>query len=478
MEAALLVLMGVTLTTILFFHLLLLRWKNRRSRQFATPPGSMGLPLLGETLQFIARSSSLGLRPFFKRRLERYGPIFKTNLLGENMIVSVDPELNNYVFEQEEKAFQMWMPASLSRIMGDDSILRSSGYLHKHTRNLILRLIGYDNLRLLLLHDMQRVVQTSLASWIERPSIELTAAITMMTFGAFANRLVGCEASNISGELWKHFEAIRRGLRAIPLNIPGTAYYKSLQARKNAIKILKRLFYARMKGERRETMDFLDMLIRELKKENPVLTENYALNVLFGLLFFSSDTIATAVTAAIKFLSDSPEALQELTEEHQQIRSSRDDPDSEITWEEYKSMKFTSHVIHESQRLADVIPVLFRKANKDVHIKGYTIPEGWIMMICLGATHFNPTTYEDPTKFNPWRWKNISEPVRGSKDFVGFGSGLRFCVGADLAKLQMAVFLHFLVTKYRWKLISGGNMVFAPSLGFPEGFQIHLASKT
>jgi hypothetical protein len=31
-------------------------------------------------------------------------------------------------------------------------------------------------------------------------------------------------------------------------------------------------------------------------------------------------------------------------EEHDNIRERRDDPDSEITWEEYKSMKFTSHV--------------------------------------------------------------------------------------------------------------------------------------
>ena len=30
--------------------------------------------------------------------------------------------------------------------------------------------------------------------------------------------------------------------------------------------------------------------------------------------------------------------------EHQQIRERRADPDSEVTWEEYKSMKFTSHV--------------------------------------------------------------------------------------------------------------------------------------
>jgi cytochrome P450 len=140
-------------------------------------------------------------------------------------------------------------------------------------------------------------------------------------------------------------------------------------------------------------------------------------------------------------------------------------------------MKFTSHVINESLRLANVAPVLFRKATQDVHIKGYTIPEGWIVMICPPAVHLNPTTYEDPSVFNPWRWKDLSEPVGGSKDFIAFGSGLRLCVGVDFARLQMAIFLHFLVTKYRLKVVSGGDMVFGPGLGFPNGFQVQLERK-
>ena len=42
------------------------------------------------------------------------------------------------------------------------------------------------------------------------------------------------------------------------------------------------------------------------------------------------------------------------------------------------------------------------------------------------------------------------EPVGGaSKEFMAFGGEVRLCVGADFAKLQMAIFLHSLVTKYR-----------------------------
>ena len=39
-------------------------------------------------------------------------------------------------------------------------------------------------------------------------------------------------------------------------------------------------------------------------------------------------------------------------EEHERIMESRIDPDSDITWEEYKSMKFTSHVCQYALELS------------------------------------------------------------------------------------------------------------------------------
>ena len=34
-------------------------------------------------------------------------------------------------------------------------------------------------------------------------------------------------------------------------------------------------------------------------------------------------------------------------------------------------------------------------------------------------------------------------------NFQAFGGGLRYCVGSELAKLEMGVFLHHFVTKFR-----------------------------
>jgi cytochrome P450 len=46
--------------------------------------------------------------------------------------------------------------------------------------------------------------------------------------------------------------------------------------------------------------------------------------------------------------------------------------------------------------------------------------------------------------------QDISEASGGSKHSLAFGWGPRYCGGSEFAKLQMAIFLHYLVTEYRY----------------------------
>nr|CAB3450671.1 unnamed protein product [Digitaria exilis] len=99
-------------------------------------------------------------------------------------------------------------------------------------------------------------------------------------------------------------------------------------------------------------------------------------------------------------------------------------------------------------------------------------------MVCPPAVHLNPEIYEDPLALNPWRWQDKAEITGGTKHFMAFGGGLRFCVGTDLSKVLMATFIHCLVTKFSWRTIKGGNIVRTPGLSFPDGFHIQLFPKS
>ncbi|KAF9595000.1 hypothetical protein IFM89_035974 [Coptis chinensis] len=75
--------------------------------------------------------------------------------------------------------------------------------------------------------------------------------------------------------------------------------------------------------------------------------------------------------------------------------------------------------------------------------------------------------------------KNKGMKVNGgaSKHFMAFGGCLRFCVGTDFTKVQMAVFLYCLLIEYRWTAVKGGDIVRTPSLSFPNGFHVQILKK-
>ncbi|MBA0835136.1 hypothetical protein Goarm_007435 [Gossypium armourianum] len=451
------------------------KWRNPRCNG-KLPPGSMGFPLVGETLQFFTPNTTFDIPPFVKERMRRYGPIFKTSLVGRPVIVSTDPDLNHFIFLQEGQLFQSWYPDTFTEIFGRQNVGSLHGFMYKYLKNMVLNLFGPESLKKML-PEVENTACRRLQSWSSQETIELKEATASMIFDLTAKKLISYDQDNSPENLRENFVAFIQGLISFPLNIPGTAYHKCLQGRKNAMKMLKDLLNERRSMPREHQSDFFNFVLEELQKEGTILTEAIALDLMFVLLFASFETTSLALTLAVKFLSDNPSVLNTLTDEHEAILRNRENTDSGLTWKEYKSMRYTFQFINETVRLANIVPGIFRKTLREIQFKGYTIPAGWAVMVCPPAVHLNPAKYQNPLTFNPSRWEG-TEINGASKNFMAFGGGMRFCVGTDFTKVQMAVFLHCLVTKYRWEPIKGGNVLRTPGLQFPDGFHIQLLEKT
>ncbi|MCI19301.1 abietadienol/abietadienal oxidase-like, partial [Trifolium medium] len=67
--------------------------------------------------------------------------------------------------------------------------------------------------------------------------------------------------------------------------------------------------------------------------------------------------------------------------------------------------------------------------------------------------HLDEKIFNGAKNFNPWRWMEPENEEkrnwRTSPFYAPFGGGARFCPGAELARLQIALFLHYFVTNYR-----------------------------
>jgi hypothetical protein len=75
------------------------------------PPGSLGLPVLGETLSFLFDPQ------FIEKRYGQYGPIFKSRILGRPTVFMVGPEAVE-LEELIQRHGLNWSKSQVEQLMG------------------------------------------------------------------------------------------------------------------------------------------------------------------------------------------------------------------------------------------------------------------------------------------------------------------------------------------------------------------------
>ncbi|KAK3015062.1 hypothetical protein RJ639_005587 [Escallonia herrerae] len=107
-----------------------------------------------------------------------------------------------------------------------------------------------------------------------------------------------------------------------------------------------------------------------------------------------------------------------------------------------------------------------------IYTIGYLIPKGWKVMPLFRNIHHNPKFFTDPETFNPSRFEVAPKPGT----YTPFGNGAHACPGNELAKLEMLILIHHLVTKFRWQLVGSKNVIQyspfpIPQHGLPARFR-------
>lgn len=123
-----------------------------------------------------------------QRRLSfylRYGPVFKTSLVGQPVVVSLDPDVNRFIFQQEGKLFRLCYPDTANSIFGKESTSSYDGTLHRYVRSLASRHFGLENLKGAFLAELEGTIADSLRAWAVQPSVEVKDAISNVRYVFF-----------------------------------------------------------------------------------------------------------------------------------------------------------------------------------------------------------------------------------------------------------------------------------------------------
>ncbi|MBA0560747.1 hypothetical protein Golob_017625 [Gossypium lobatum] len=440
--------------------------KEDKKMKSGIPKGSLGWPFLGETLDFIACGYSSRPVSFMDKRKLLHGNVFKTHILGTPIIVSTDPDVNKVVLQNHGNTFVPAYPKSIRLLLGPSSILQMNGNLQKRVHALIAGFLRSPQLKTSITTNIENSVRQTLGSWQHMQLVHVQQETKKITFQVLVKVLMSVDPGEDLEFMKREFEEFIKGLICLPIKFPGTRLYKSLKAKERLVKMVEKILKERKMGmaktgENSVVNDAVDVLLRDISeegddddeqgetKEKQSLPLDYISGNIIEMMIPGEETVPMAMTLAVKFLGDSPVALHQLMEENMELKKQKMNCGEDYSWTDYLSLPFTQNVISETLRLANIINGVWRKAVKDIDIKGYLIPQGWCVLASFISVHMDEENYEHPYRFHPWRWERLGTAVNNNS-FTPFGGGQRLCPGIELSRLEISIFLHHLITSYRW----------------------------
>ncbi|XVF36277.1 hypothetical protein REPUB_Repub19eG0044300 [Reevesia pubescens] len=444
--AGILVYVIIVLITLVSYRLLRRQKKESHGRAETThqlPPGSMGWPYIGETLQLYSQDPNV----FFAAKQKRYGEIFKTHILGCPSVMLASPEATRFVLVTQAHLFKPTYPKSKERLVGPAALFFHQGDYHTRLRKLVQTSLSIEAIRKLV-PDIDALAASALDSWHGGHVVNTFHEMKKFSFEVGILLIFGRLETRYREELKKNYFIVDKGYNSFPTNIPGTAYKNALLARKRLSKILSDIISER-KEKRLLEKDLLGCLLNSKDEKGGVLTDDQIADNIIGTLFAAQDTTASVMTWIVKYLHDNPKLLEAVKAEQKEIRRLNDESNQQMSWSQTRNMPITYKVILETLRMASIISFTFREAVADVEYKGYLIPKGWKVMPLFRNIHHNPEFFTDPQKFDPSRFEVAPKP----NTFMPFGSGVHACPGNELAKLEMLVVTHHLVSKFRWEVV-------------------------
>ncbi|KAG0486499.1 hypothetical protein HPP92_008594 [Vanilla planifolia] len=445
----------------------------RRSRRpVGLPLGSLGWPVVGETLEFLSAAYSSRPESFMDLRRALYGKVFKSHLFGSPTIVSTDAEVSRFVLQSDARAFVPSYPKSLLELLGKSSILRLNGALHRRVHGLVGAFFKSPLLKSQITADMQSHVERAMATWPEGRPVLIQDQAKHLVFPVLVKGLIGLEPGEKVGFLKKQFREFIAGLMSFPLKLPYTRLYKSLQAKRSMVRVVREIINEKRRNPSPRPSDVVDVLVNDTSGQ---ITDDVISDNIIDLMIPAEDSVPVLLTLAVKYLTDNPPALHQVEEENMALKERKAEVGLCLEWKDYMSLSFTQDVITETLRLGNIIGGIMRKAARDVEVKGHLIPEGWCVFTYFRSVHLDDSVYDDSLRFNPWRWKGKET---NAYSFTPFGGGQRLCPGLDLARLEASIFLHHLVTTFTWVADDDDEVVNFPTVRMKKGLPVRLMRKT
>jgi cytochrome P450 family 135 len=385
------------------------------------PPGPR-LPRLAQ-----AARVTLGPHSWMRRRRERYGDVFSSHFPFFGRVVYVaNPELVKQVFTGDPTIFHAGEANAtvLGDALGEHSLLTLDEARHLSQRKLLLPPFHGQAVRRYA-ELMAEAAEREVERWPVGRPFALRPRMQAITLEVILRAVFGVregERMDLFRERIPRLGELSNVLDWVPF--AGAGRFR------RAIAAVDELLYAEI-AERRalggEGDDVLTLLLAARHEDGSPMSDVELRDELMTLLTAGHETTATGLSWAFERLLRTPRVMERLLE-------SLDDED------------YLDAVVKETLRVRPVVVDVARKLTRDVELGGWRIPAGTLVLPAIAAVHMRPDLYPSPDEFRPERFLDGGAE---SYAWIPFGGGVRRCIGASFAQVEMRVVLREVLRRVR-----------------------------
>jgi cytochrome P450 len=394
-------------------------------------PGSR-LPPPVQTLLGVLRpvEARLGAR-------DRYGRVFRSNdsIAGE-MFHIAQRDLVEQMFKWKPAQYRVAEPREvMAPITGTSSILLLDGERHLRARKVMLppfhgeAIAHYAEL-------IEQITNREIDTWREGQTIRTRSVAQKITLEVIIRAVFGISDSGRVAELERDLPRLSSPnplLLVMQKDLgPRSPWGRFLRLRDRVDRLLYAEIHERRADPERATgKDILTVLLGARDEAGEPLTDRELRDELITILLAGHETTATSIGWAFERLLRTPAALNRLT--------------SEI--EAGESDAYLEAVIKETLRVRPVVAEVFRAPTESTELGGHVFPAGTQLAVSIFLLQRDPEVYPpDPDAFRPERFLDgAPEPYT----WIPFGGGVRRCLGAAFATLEMKIVISAILARTR-----------------------------
>ena len=414
------------------------------------PPGPSEPPVV-QTLRWLLRPIS-----FLESCRRRFGDSFSVSFLGFQtpMVMLSDPEAIRALYTVPGHTLPPGRTVALQPIMGSRSLLLLEGREHLARRKLMLppfhgaRMRAYEA-------TVREVVAREVDSWPAGEPFALHPRMQAVTLEVILRAVFGVSDAAHRERLGERLGQLLAGTSSAGLQFSvllsrrfgGPDPLAKLEALRQEIDAMLGAEIAARRADPGE--DILSLLVEARFEDGEPMDDAEIRDQLMTLLLAGHETTATGLAWTFDLLLRHPHVLERL---------GAGDDDA-----------YLRAVVAESLRLRPVVPLAGRRLSEELRVNGHVLPPETDVTPAIWLAHTRPDRYPEPYAFRPERFL---EDAPATYAWIPFGGGVRRCLGAAFAEMEMRVALAEIVRRRTLRPASGTaervarrNVTFSPRGG-------------